>query len=280
MYDITASIVTYKNSPAMLTRVFDDFLAVNLSVKLFVVDNSPDDSIEPLCRDSRMEYIYVGQNKGFGAGHNIALKKAVNTSKYHIILNPDVYFERGVLEELYAFACQHEDIGLIMPKVLYPDGSLQYLCKLLPAPADVVFRGFFPLLGLKNRRDETFELRFTDYNSIMNIPYLSGCFMFIKTQVFLKIGLFDERFFLHFEDLDLTRRIHRNFRTVFYPYVSIYHEFAKESRRNKRVLWIQMCSAVKYFNKWGWFFDSERNKVNREVLKEFSKVVYSCFHNQ
>lgn len=272
MHDITASIVVYRNPPAMLTRVFSDFLLTKLDVKLFVVDNSPDDSIEPLCRDTRIEYIHVGQNKGFGAGHNIAIRKAMNTSKYHIILNPDVYFDYPIIEELYTFACQHEDIGLIMPKVLYPDGSLQYLCKLLPAPIDVVFRGFSPFFGLKNRRDETFELRFSGYNSIMDIPYLSGCFMFIKTQVFLKVGLFDERFFLHFEDLDLTRRIHRHFRTVFYPHVSIYHEFAKESRRNKRVLWIQICSAVKYFNKWGWFFDSERNKVNREVLEKALKT--------
>ena len=71
---------------------------------------------------------------------------------------------------------------------------------------------------------------------------------------------------MYFEDADLSRRIHNRYRTVFYPYAEIYHDYDKESYRNRRLLWIHLMSAVKYFNKWGWFFDKERGKINRKTM--------------
>lgn len=156
-----------------------------------------------------------------------------------------------------------------MPKVLYPDGEIQYLCKLLPSPFDLIFRRFVPFEKWKDKRNEIYELRFTGYDEIMNIPYLSGCFMFLRVDILKKVGLFDERFFMYLEDTDLSRRIYRVAKNIFYPYVHIYHEYGKGSYKNKKLLMYHIQSAIKYFNKWGWFNDSERKKINQEILEKF-----------
>ena len=116
-----------------------------------------------------------------------------------------------------------------------------------------------------------FELRESGYNRIMDVPYLSGCFMFLRTEALKESGLFDERFFMYPEDIDLTRRIHKNFRTVFYPEVSIVHHHAQSSYLNFKMLLVHTWNMIKYFNKWGWIFDKERRKINAKTLKQISE---------
>ena len=80
--------------------------------------------------------------------------------------------------------------------------------------------------------------------------------------------MFDERFFMYPEDIDITRRMHSKYRTMYWPNVSVVHAHRAASYKSTRMLKIHIVNMVKYFNKWGWFFDSERRKVNREILKE------------
>ena len=84
----------------------------------------------------------------------------------------------------------------------------------------------------------------------MNVPYLSGCFMFL-TSVLKKIGLFDENIFMYLEDTDINRRIHSKYKTTFYPKLEITHEYNKELYKNKKLLIFYIKSAIYYFNKWG-----------------------------
>lgn len=262
LYKITASIVTYKNEYRILKKAINSFLDTDLNVKLYLIDNSPTDEIKQICYGDRIEYIFNNLNIGFGAGHNIAVKESLNLSKYHLILNPDIYFAKGNLEKLYEFMESNKNVGLVMPKILYPDGSLQYLCKKLPTPFDLIGRRFIPpfLRQLFQKRLDSFEFKNRNYNEIMEVPYLSGCFMFIRTKVFKEIGMFDERFFMYLEDTDLCRRIGEKYKTVYYPEAVVYHEYAKGSYRSKKLLKIHIESAIKYFNKWGWFFDKSRKK--------------------
>jgi hypothetical protein len=95
-------------------------------------------------------------------------------------------------------------------------------------------------------------MRETGYNKIMEVPILSGCFMFLRTDIFTSIGGFDERFFMYLEDFDLTRRMGEKSKTIFFPEVEIVHAHAKESYKNKKMMWIHIKSTIKYFNKWGW----------------------------
>jgi GT2 family glycosyltransferase len=113
---------------------------------------------------------------------------------------------------------------------------------------------------------EKYELKHKDYNSIMDIPNLSGCFMFVRTHVFDMIGYFDERYFIYLEDTDLCRRINLFYRTIYYPTISITHGYSKASYDSFRLMKHHLISSLKYFSKWGWFSDSTRNKINKAVL--------------
>jgi GT2 family glycosyltransferase len=270
---LNISIVLYHNREEQIKKAIESVLNTDLNITLYLVDNSLNDSLRELERiDKRIVYIFNNSNLGFGKAHNIALKKSIEKNiPYHLVLNPDVYFEKGVLEELYDFMENNKDVGLVMPKVLYPDGNIQYLCKLLPTPLDLFgrrFLNFGPFKKIVEKRNEIYELRFTGYDKIVEVPYLSGCFMFIRTEVLKKVGLFDERFFMYLEDTDLSRRIHRVAKTVYYPYVYIYHGYGKSSYKSLKLLYYHIKSAIKYFNKYGWLFDKEREEINRKILEK------------
>ena len=144
-------------------------------------------------------------------------------------------------------------VGQLMPKVVNPDGSQQYLAKRLPSPLDVFGRRFLPEWMIA-RRNKRYELRDLDLTRPVNAPYLSGCFMMLRTKAAVEAGLFDERFFMYPEDIDLTRRIHRN---------TITHAHARSSYNNKHMLRIHIQNMCLYFNKWGWLFDKERRLFNQ-----------------
>lgn len=270
MHKVSASIVIYKSNPEMLRKAIDSYLNATstLDAKLYLIDNSPCDKARYFADNHRIHYFFNNKNIGFGAGHNIALKKSIaDGSYYHIVLNPDVYFEVTAIKTLFEFMEANHNVGLCMPKVLYPDGRLQPLCKLLPSPRILIFRRFlFFLHKLLDKQNYYYELQFTGYNKIMDVPFLSGCFMFLRTEVLEHVGLFDERIFLYTEDVDLSRRIHKQYRTVFYPDVTIYHYHQRGSYKSTTLLMHNIHSAIKYFNKWGWLFDKERDLINRNAL--------------
>jgi GT2 family glycosyltransferase len=270
---LSISIVLYHNTIKQIERVIRSVLNTDLNVRIYLVDNSSNDNLKKLkIIDKKIEYIYNNANLGFGKAHNIPIRKSIEEDiPYHLILNPDVYFEEGVLEELYNFMESNTDVGLVMPKVLYPNSEIQYLCKLLPTPFDLFgrrFLNFKPFKKFIEKRNDIYELRFTGYDKIMEVPYLSGCFMFLRTEVLKKVGLFDDRFFMYLEDTDLSRRIHKVAKTVYYPYIHIYHEYEKGSYKNKKLLKYHVESAIKYFNKWGWFNDPERDRINKKTLEK------------
>lgn len=263
---ITASIVSYHHRLNELKKVIDCVLAEQVD-KLYIVDNSSDDRLRELEGTSdRIRYIH-SINRGYGAGHNIAIQEAIELgSTYHVVVNPDIYFEKGVLKKLETYMDASSSVGLVMPRILYPDGELQYLCKLLPSPSNLLFRRFLPWKKYVEKKNRNYELRFTDYNQEMEVPSLSGCFMFIRTSVLKQVRGFDERYFMYAEDLDLCRRIGEVSRTMYYPFVSVFHKYEKGSYKNRKLLKYHICSVVKYFNKWGWFFDFERKKINKRIL--------------
>ncbi len=271
---VTASIVIYNNAPDVLNKAIDSFLNTELDVHLYLVDNSPTDQLHTLADDPRVTYIFNDKNLGYGAAHNVAIRRAMEQeSRYHLVLNPDVYFEQGVIETLQTYMDENPDVGLVMPKVLYPDGREQRLCKLSPAPKDQFYRRFMPIRSVLEKRNELYELRGADFTREMNVPFLSGSFMFLRIDALKKVGLFDEHIFMYLEDADLCRRLHRHYRTMYYPKVSIVHEFFKGSHKSWRLMFYHIRSALYYFTKWGWFIDKERDAMNEKTLqRELKKV--------
>jgi GT2 family glycosyltransferase len=264
---LTASLVIYNNDPGTLANTLKSFLNTTLSGHIILIDNSENPTVNDLISDRRCHYIFNNDNVGFGAAHNIGMKQVLEEAKYHVILNPDVTFEAGSLEKLYDYMERNPDIGLLLPSVSDFQGEPKFLCKRLPAPLDLVIRRFGSkfLQGIFEKRLTHYEMRDKDYSRPFEAPYLSGCFMFFRVEALKKVGLFDERFFMYMEDVDLSRRVHRHFKTVYYPEVHIHHGHARESYGFNRLLFAHIRSAVRYFNKWGWFFDAERKEVNRHL---------------
>ncbi|HEY6488828.1 MAG TPA: glycosyltransferase family 2 protein [Terracidiphilus sp.] len=269
---ITASVVIYNSPEVQLTRLLASIQRSSLRLETYIIDNSPFPVDRPCHHLPGVTYIRAEKNSGYGAGHNVALRKAIESSDFHLVLNPDIYFEPHELGKMIRFIAIDPSIGQLMPKVIYPDGSLQYLCKLLPTPTDLMLRRFTvgPLRALGRLSMERFELRHSGYDRVMDVPCLSGCFMLFRISALRQIGLFDERFFMYMEDFDLTRRMHAQFRTVFYPDSIVVHDHAKESYRSGRALWVHIRNAIKYFNKWGWFYDPGRTRFNEETLRRIN----------
>ena len=274
MLRITASVVLYNTSEYQLKRLLDCIERSSVRPVVYLIDNSPMPLNFSCFRLPWVVYMKAGTNGGYGAGHNIAFRQAIDHAEFHFVLNPDVYFGPYELEKMVSFMEQHPAIGQLMPKVSYPDGSPQFLCKLLPTPVDLLTRrfAFGPLRQLMCKRLERFELRFTGYSQVMDVPFLSGCFMLFRTAALRDIGLFDERFFVYAEDIDMTRRMHAQFRTVFYPDACIIHDHARQSYKSKRALWIHVQNLVRYFNKWGWIWDPQRDRINRDALRQLSNM--------
>lgn len=105
MINLRVSIVLYRNNYKQIEKTIYSVLGSKLNIKLWLVDNSPTDELKFLKDlDNRIEYIFNNANLGFGKAHNIALRKSIEEGiPYHLVLNPDVYFDEGVLEELYSF---------------------------------------------------------------------------------------------------------------------------------------------------------------------------------
>ena len=264
---LNVSIVLYKHPVSEIAPLVECLQQSKVVSQVFLIDNSPVEN--PDFKTLNVTYQFTGKNSGYGAGHNIAIRQTLEQDlPYHLVINPDIAFQPEILSEIVDFMNNNPEIGLLMPKILYPTGEIQYLCKLIPTPFDLIIRRFLPKSWTLERTKE-FELRASGYNHIMNVPYLSGCFMFLRTEAIREVGMFDERFFMYPEDIDLSRRINRHFRTVFYPEVSIVHNHAHSSYMNTRMMFIHMFNMIRYFNKWGWIVDKERRKVNKEIKNKY-----------
>lgn len=268
---ITASVVLFKTPVNDVKNLISSF-APSPDRQLFVLDNSPEcsDDYAFLSSIDNVTYIYNGSNMGYGRASNIGIHKAVEMgSDYHVVMNPDLIFDPSVIDSLAYYADRTPDVVYILPQIVDEMGVIQPLCKLIPKPLDLIRRRFLPNVGALRKANERYILAGFGYNSIINPPCLSGCFMFMRTAALRDNGIeFDERFFLYCEDFDIIRRLHRVGRTIYYPLERVTHKEMKESYRNMRMLFIHIQSACRYFNKYGWLNDGERDEMNREILAE------------
>ena len=249
-----------------------ELLKVKNLQKIYLLDNSGknwlrehvDRQKAPVPSD-KIRYMAMPENLGYGRAHNIALREsAYHRVDIHLVMNSDIRVSAGDIDAMHDWMLTHPQVGQLMPKVISPDGSQQYLAKRLPTPMDVFGRRFLPASWMA-KRNARYELRDLDLTRPVNAPYLSGCFMMLRTKSAVESGLFDERYFMYPEDIDLTRSIHRNYLTLYYPEWTIVHAHARSSYKDKHMLWIHIQNLCRYFNKYGWFLDSERKRFNTNL---------------
>ena len=266
---LNVSIVLYRPDWEQVSALTHALLQSQRVNRVYWIDNSPQATEQLPLQSERIQYQHNSINLGYGAAHNIAIRESIyDNIPFHLVINPDIILDAKELDRMLDFVSQNPLVGSLMPKVTYPNGQLQYLCKLLPTPLDVFGRRFLPSSWIAQRNHQ-YEMRASGYDKIMNIPYLSGCFMLLRTEAVKQVRLFDERFFMYPEDMDLTRRIHRNYLTVYFPYATIIHNHEKASYKSLKMLWIHMVNMCRYFNKWGWFRDKERQLFNDTAIREY-----------
>ena len=269
-YKVSFSIVLYEQAAKEITAVIDSLLLYKGEMRIFLIDNSSTDKLACLSDIAKcIEYHYTGKNIGFGKAHNTAFALAENWgSKYHFFVNPDICYSKDVVAPMTEYMEKNHSIGQMMPRILFPDGRDQYLPKLTYSPSMLFWRKMKHPRRIHERRMQIFEMRGMENDRIYDVACVSGCFAVARTDLLNTIGGFDDRFFLYFEDTDLSRRIHEIARTVYFPMVSVYHTYARGAQKSPKLFLIFISSLIKYFNKWGWFLDKKRKQINDQVLRQ------------
>jgi GT2 family glycosyltransferase len=268
--NFSGALVLYNNDRETILRAVKSFLEGSESASLYIVDNSPKEDLKDLFKDERIIYLHNPTNPGFGASHNIAINLSIKAGNdYHFVVNPDVYFDRDVIIRMVDYMKSDQTVGMMMPEVLNTDGSVQFLPKLLPNPFWIFKRKFLKTVKVNSDFINNYELRNIPKSKVYNAPILSGCFSLLNLQAVKEVGGYDDRFFLYFEDFDLSRRIHAKYKTIYYPLVSIFHAYESGANKKIKLFKIFIASAICYFNKWGWVFDGERKRINKKVLEQF-----------
>ncbi len=269
---LSVSVVIYKQDSNDLLKFFKCFRTIRTSFVLFVIDNSPTDEAKNIVLDFGFRYYHNPRNNGYGGGHNIAMKLALEENfKYNVVLNSDIFFDSDIFTVMLDTIISDEQIGILMPKILNQDLSVQYLPKLLPSPIELLVKKM-KFLGILNKKIvNKLELRFVDEDQVFNAPVISGCFMMVNLDVIKKVGFFDEQYFLYFEDWDLSRRVHAHHKTLYFPVVKVIHGYESGANKKLNLFITYIRSAIIYYRKWGWWYDENRVKYNKTTLSQFNK---------
>lgn len=268
MIDFNISMVIYNTPVEEITRSISLFKKAGAR-NVYVIDNEKNsklpDSILGDC-----VYIKNGSNIGYGRGHNIAMRKSINQEiDYHFVVNTDVKAESEELVKLLKICERNPEVGLASPKIVDELGNSQKSAKLLPTPWDLLCRLIFgQTIHMKIRPQFYLENVVTPKDGKFNCPYLSGCFMLFRVKALKEIGLFDEKFFMYPEDIDIGRRfaMSKTYSGVCIDEVEIFHAHRAASKKSLKLLLIHIHNIILYFNKWGWFVDKMRKKINQSAL--------------
>lgn len=254
MMKITGSIVTHNNSRTIydcISGILKNTKDRDYDFRLYVYDNnSEDDTVSIIVKNfPEVTVICDEDNRGFGYGHNAIMKKV--HSDVHMVINPDVVVDMDTIGILAKYISEHDEVGLVTPRVLNRDGSEQYLPKYCPT---IRYTGMSKLPGFHylrrryTRQNEKFE-------KPTEIEFCTGCFFAVRTDYIKKMRGFSNRYFMYCEDSDLSRRVMKdNKKIIFYPDAYIYHDWKRDNTNNFVGMKRFIKSLLVYFHKWGWEF--------------------------
>lgn len=204
MFDLSIVIVAYKEDSHVLRRCFESVVkSTGVSYELIVVDNAGRRETEVLLREFSSSAVYLAnnRNRGFAAAVNQGMR--ISTGRYVLLLNPDTEFASSVLRAM----CDHLDVdrevGIASSIIKYPNGRLQESIRRFPT----LFNQLVILLKLPHvfsrlKTINRYMMRDVDPSVTQDVDSIMGAFMFIRRSLIEKIGLFDERYFIWFEEVD------------------------------------------------------------------------------
>jgi len=236
----------------------------DLDFEIIIVDNRSTDgsaayveqTLKP--RFPEIRFLEADHNGGYAFGNNIGIAAA--RGRYVLIMNPDIVIWENSLKRMVDFMDAHPKVGIAGPRLLSPDGTLQYFCYQFPSPQVLAYRRT-PLARASFARRSVREYLMMDWDHRDNRPvdWVQGSCMIARSDAIKKVGPMDERFFLFLEDTDWCRRFWNHGYEVWYlADVEIIHYHSRASDAGQfykslfnRMAWIHVASAYKYFRKWG-----------------------------
>lgn len=205
---------------------------ISVPYEIIVVDNDSRDGIEEMMKKDypQIRLIISKTNLGMGGGNNLGIRAA--EGRYIAILNPDIYVFENSIQKMYDYIKENSDVGLVSPRLLNPDRTLQYTCyRWYNFFTPLYRRTFLGKLPWAKRELARFSMQDVDHTQVMPVDWCQGsCFMTPKV-VFDKVGLFDEKFFMYFEDTDLCRRIwNAGYKVIYLGNTEVIHMHMKMSQ--------------------------------------------------
>ena len=254
--DISIVIVNYKSKDKTrecLKSISESDLA-NISFETIVVDNCSGDDLSDLKNIIDFKFISSPKNIGMGGGNNLGIKEA--QGEFILILNPDTVLSKDAIKILFNYLKANPSVGIVGPKLLNPDGSLQYSCSRFPKIYTPLIRRTF-LGKIFKKYEDLFLMKDFSHAIIEEVDWLMGSCLLIRREGF---SGFDERFFMYFEDIDVCRRAHKaNMKVVYNPEAVVIHCHARASAQmpwyrsifESKIAREHIKSWFKYFLKWG-----------------------------
>ncbi len=226
--------------------------ALPFPYEVIVVDNDSRDGCASLIRSQfpNVTVLAAPPNLGFSAGNNLGIRHA--RGEFILILNYDVAVVAGAIPRLVEFLRAHPRVGVVGPRLVYPDGQIQYSCRRFPR----VFTPFYrrtPLGRLPLARQELSRYLMLDFDHRTDQPvdWLFGACLLLRRTALDAVGLFDERFFLYFEDLDLCRRfLAAGWQVWYLASVELVHYHAQSSAEGSALTALLNPSARHHFTSW------------------------------
>ncbi len=200
-------------------------------------------------------YIISQKNLGYGGGNNFTYFEFKGVEyDYFLIINPDIYFNETLIKNLIEKMQNNQEIGLSSIKILNTDNSIQYVHRKFPSIFDIFFRVLFNFINLKklNSLKERISKRKEMQDSYKNensfkAEMISGCFMCFKSEIFDKLKGFSDKFFMYYEDLDISKRCNRISQNIVFTDLSLYHKWRRESSKDFKLFIIHLKSFFRYY---------------------------------
>ena len=265
---LTLSVVLFK-SPLTQLRALIESVIVSLrtaglsGVQMVCWDNSCDVAYSAQCQDLladfasqdalAMNYVIAHHNDGYGAGHNHAMSSC--EGPFHLILNPDVQLSEEAIRLAMEVLRSEPSAALLAPTGRRGSGEPEYLAKAYPSVWVLGLRAFGPawLKRLSGRALARYEMRDQpNHGEVRAVTLASGCCMWVRREIFDVVGGFDERFFLYFEDYDLSLKMAQRGQVLEHSQIRIVHHGGDAARKGARHIRWFISGAIRFFNRWGW----------------------------
>ncbi len=204
-----------------------------------------DEAVKTVMPDARV--FLRGRNIGFGGGNNFAAMHV--EADYYFFLNPDTELtDPGTLDALVAFMDAHPDVGIVGPKQVYPDGRLQETCRAFPAwYMPFIQRTPLGKTAFGKRYLQRFLMSDYDHATVADVDWVQGSALFVRADIWKKIGGFDERFFMYFEDTDVCRRAKKvGARVVYLPDIVLTHAHERASAKKSPLAGLLFSKTARY----------------------------------